>query len=111
MSTPTAWQEHAAKALRSKVKERDLLVEVRALAEGLGWLVYHTWNSRHSPAGLPDLLMVKGHRLIVAELKTVTGKVSEAQRQWLTALARVQTVDAMVIRPGSDYSELIEVLR
>jgi len=93
------------------LSERDLLAEVRALAEGMGWLVYHTWDSRHSPKGLPDLLMVKGHRLIAAELKAQKGKVTDEQEQWLRALARVQTVDAMVIRPGSDYSELIEVLR
>lgn len=93
------------------MKERDLLAEVRSLAEGMGWLVYHSWSSIHSPAGLPDLLMVKGHRLIAAELKAEKGKVTEAQEQWLQALARVQSVEAMVIRPGSDYSELIEVLR
>lgn len=110
MTTPDTWHAYAARTL-SKVRERDLMAEVRSLAEGMGWLVYHTWNSRHSPSGLPDLLMVKGHRMIAAELKTTAGKVSEAQQAWLEALSRVQTVEAMVIRPTADYSELIELLR
>lgn len=93
------------------ISEKDLQAEVKALAEGMGWLVYHTWNSQRSDKGLPDLLMVKGHRLIAAELKSDKGKLTPEQNRWLQALALVRSAEAMVIRPGADYSELIDLLR
>ena len=46
------------------------------LARLTGWCFYHTHNSRHSAMGFPDLCLVRGNRLIFAELKTVTGKLT-----------------------------------
>ena len=54
-----------------------------------GWKVYHTHDSRHSEEGFPDLVMLRGERMIVAELK-VGGKVpTRAQVDWLLAFSRV----------------------
>ena len=66
---------------------RDQLVI--PLAKLLGYLVYFTWKSYHSPAGFPDLCLVRPRdgRLIFSELKTDTGKVSPAQQIWLDALS------------------------
>jgi hypothetical protein len=50
--------------------ERELAGAVRDLAKLFGWLRYHTWTSVHSPAGFPDEILLRGSRLVVAELKS-----------------------------------------
>jgi hypothetical protein len=69
--------------------EADLQAEVVKLARMLGWLVYHTYDSRRSAAGFPDLVMVhpQSGAQLFAELKSATGKVTAEQDQWLRALA------------------------
>lgn len=74
-----------------------------------GWAYYFTWNSLHSPAGFPDLVLVKGDRLIFAELKSDKGKVSEVQRLWLCDLIQTKT-EVYIWRPG-DMEEIIGILR
>ena len=80
--------------------ERQLQDAIVSEAKLLGWKVYFTWRSDHSPAGFPDLFLVHpqtGRRLAL-ELKTAKGKVSIEQEQWISALA-VCGIPAMVIRP------------
>lgn len=50
---------------------------------GLAW--YHTHDSRRSPSGFPDLVVV-GTRTVFVELKSEKGRVSTAQREWLQNL-------------------------
>ena len=57
--------------------EAALMSQVRALATRLGCLVYHTRDSRGSDEGFPDLVLVNPTRVIFAELKTRTGKLTE----------------------------------
>lgn len=95
---------------RGSVSERGLAALVAELANLFGWLRYHTWLSRHSPAGFPDEVLVRGARLIFAELKSERGKVSAAQAEWLDALGQVPGVEAYVWRP-SDMDAIAEVLR
>jgi hypothetical protein len=73
----------------AQVTEKELQEAVLALANLKKWLVYHTYDSRRSNPGFPDLVMVKDHRLLFVELKTKTGRVSTAQTQWLDALRAV----------------------
>jgi hypothetical protein len=49
---------------------------------------YHTHDSRRSPSGFPDLVIVfpRTGALLIAELKSATGKVSAAQQKWIEAL-------------------------
>lgn len=61
--------------------------KVIELAKLYGWRWYHTYDSRRSNAGFPDLTLVKGDRLVFAELKSPKGRVSREQREWLEALA------------------------
>ncbi len=61
--------------------------QVLTLARMQGWECYFTWNSLHSPAGFPDLVMVRGPRVVFAELKSASGKLSDHQRRWLWLLA------------------------
>lgn len=66
--------------------EKQWQEQVLRLAGLHGFHAYHTHDSRRSQPGFPDLVLVKGGRLIFAELKTETGKTSLAQDVWLEAL-------------------------
>jgi hypothetical protein len=84
--------------------EAALLQQVRALAREAGYaLWYHTHRSDHSPAGFPDVILVRpepGRGAVYAlECKTRTGKVSLAQQTWLAALDG-KMVHARVVRPA-----------
>ena len=78
------------------VPERDLLAQVLAVAQMYRWRTYHTHTSRHSAAGFPDLTMVRGNRLVFAELKRVGKAATADQRGWLVDLACVPGVEAYV---------------
>ena len=67
------------------VSEKDFQATLVEVAEALGWLVYHTWNSRHSAAGFPDLVLLRGDREVIAELKRVGRKPDKHQQRWLEA--------------------------
>ena len=63
---------------------QDQLIEAVGL---MGGLAYHTYDSRRSPKGYPDLTIVtRDRRLIFAELKVEKRKPDHAQRMWLRAL-------------------------
>ena len=80
------------------MSERELQEQVVCVARHLGWLVYHTFDSRRSEPGFPDLVLVRGQKVLFRELKTGRGRVSEAQRLWLERLA-VAGADVGVWRP------------
>lgn len=72
-------------------------------ATALGWMVYHTYDSRRSQKGYPDLTMVHSGRgrLMFVELKTNKGKLKPEQEVWLAALIGVQPrVEVHVWRPN-----------
>jgi hypothetical protein len=87
--------------------EREWQREVVALAKHMGWRHYHTHDSRRSEPGWPDLALVRD-RLVLAELKTETGRVSAAQERWLSLLSSAG-VETYLWRP-SDRDEVIRVL-
>ena len=67
-----------------------------------GCMTYHTFDSRRSPAGFPDIVAVHetpGRALLAIECKTDTGQVTPAQAAWLEALAGTSGVVAEVWRP------------
>jgi len=96
------------------IKESEFEAQVRQLARLCGWLCYHTWRSIHSPAGFPDLVLVRADgrpgdaRLIFAELKTARGKLTAAQQQWLEAL-RQTAAEVYVWRPD-DWDAIVACL-
>ena len=65
--------------------EREFQDAVVQMAKLLRLLVYHTHDSRHSPAGFPDLVIV-GREVLWVELKTEEGKVSVDQQRWARGL-------------------------
>ena len=74
--------------------ERLFQDQVMQIAKMNGWLIFHPSPSQVRPGiwrsdgkGFPDLVLAhKDRGLIFAELKTRTGKLSEAQVEWGTAL-------------------------
>jgi hypothetical protein len=95
------------------VTEKELDAAVRKIARLYGWRVYHTYRSTRSPAGFPDLVMVKPPRLIFAELKSDEGKVSAEQAEWLTDLRAVACLvyDAATCGSGSPVDMSVETWR
>ena len=83
---------------------------VIALAKLCGWRHYHTWNSRRSEPGFPDLCMVRGERLVFAELKRAGEKPTAEQEAWLGELRRVPGVEALLWRP-EDWPAIEKTLR
>lgn len=88
--------------------EKDLQKSITQAAKTFGWRVYHTYNSRRSEPGFPDLVMVRGSRVIFAELKTAKGRISDAQTEWLTALSRTHS-EVYLWRPA-DLEDAFRVL-
>lgn len=86
------------------------MAQVMQLAHLYKWKVYHTHDSRRSPAGYPDLTLCRGSRLAYAELKTAKGRLTREQQEWLTALSEVPNVEAYCWRP-SDWDEIVRLLR
>lgn len=87
--------------------EKVWQAQVVEVARTLGWRCYHTFDSRRSQPGFPDLVLVRD-RVVFLELKSEKGKVSAAQQDWLQALADAGA-EACVARP-SDFDELGRVL-
>ena len=90
--------------------EADFQASVIELAGVLGWLSYFTADSRQSPRGFPDLTMVRGDRLLFAELKRGRRKPTEPQTAWLEALGKAKRVSARVWRPAG-WLEIEQALR
>ena len=78
--------------------EKELSRSIISVAREAGWLVARTWLSKFSPAGEPDLRMVRPPRLICAELKGPKAKLSAPQAEWLQQLAQVPGVEVYVVR-------------
>ena len=51
------------------ISEKDFNHTITLTARAFGWLVYHTYNSRRSEPGFPDLVLVKGNRILFREVK------------------------------------------
>lgn len=93
--------------------EEDFQDSVLQLAAYMGWsLRYHTYDARRSAPGYPDLTLCKPRdgRLLIAELKSETGKLSDDQRLWVEGLNTVKHFDVRVWKP-SDWTEIEKVLR
>ncbi len=114
--------ERAIELLTAQVSEDELQSTIIAAADVFGWHVHHdraAMNARgkwathiQGDAGFPDLVLARRGRVIFAELKRATGKVSDDQAEWLEALG-VNTTgnpEVYVWRP-IDLPEIMEILR
>ena len=111
--------------LKVKISEQDFMNQVIELAHYLGWRVVHFRSVKvqrkdgsvfyQTPvqadgAGFPDVVMIRGERIIVAELKTEKGKVTAKQEEWLDAFRATGRVEVFLWRP-SDYEAIVDCLR
>ena len=60
------------------------------LPAGIAWKAFHTFFSKNSMEGWPDLVLLRGGRIVIAEMKSETGKLSAAQKECLALLRAVQ---------------------
>lgn len=92
--------------LMTETQLQDVII---ASATAQGFLVYHTYDSRRSVAGYPDLHLVHGKKRIVLfrELKSTKGRVTPDQNKWLAALTAAGA-DAGVWRPIDWFDGSIE---
>jgi hypothetical protein len=88
--------------------ERAFQSDVVRLARLYGYLCYHTFDSRRSGIGFPDLAMTDGKRILYVELKSATGKVSAPQKLWLSMLAHAGA-EVYLWRPA-DLESIPEIL-
>ena len=75
--------------------------------------VYHTFDSRRSPSGFPDVIACHrepGHVCYAIECKTDTGHLTPAQAAWLEALGQCTGVVSEIWRPAR-LQEIVERLR
>jgi hypothetical protein len=106
-------------ALQPALTEKDWMRQVVDLARLLGWRVAHfrpamTKHGWVTPVaadgkGFPDLLCTRRGRLLVAELKSDSGKIAPEQEVWLEAF-RAAGAEVFVWRPA-DADEVLGILR
>jgi len=98
---------------RRRMREKEFLAQVRRLAQALGWISYHTHNSRKSEPGFPDLVLVRRGRIVFAELKIPPKDLTAAQLVWISELGDCSgggDVSVHVWTPD-DLDTIAEVLR
>lgn len=102
----------AERALRSVPEEgpAGYRRQLQDAAVKLGWRAYHTHDSRRSPAGFPDLVLVRRDRIIFAEVKRETTHPEAEQVAWLAALSQVPCAEVYLWRP-SDWDTALAILR
>jgi hypothetical protein len=81
--------------------EAELQQAVSDLVALYGWAAYHTYDSRRSEPGFPDLVVGHAGRgeLFVAELKSEKGRLTAAQESWLS-LFEAAGVETHILRPA-----------
>lgn len=91
------------------VLEKQIQSVIIDIARLLHWRVYHTFDSRKSEAGFPDLVLVRdGDRVIYVEVKRSGQRPRPAQVEWLTALASAGA--EVYVWTEADYDEAASIL-
>lgn len=118
----------APPAIRA-VSERDLQAAVIDLAERCHFKVAHFHDSRRAvvrpngqrlligdkqAAGWPDLVLIRGDRILIIELKAQRGRVRPEQREWInllqnTAAARAGHLEVYCWKPA-DWDDIQRIL-
>lgn len=88
--------------------EKDLQSLVLDVARVAGYRHYHTHDSRRSPHGFPDLVLVGRGRIMFVELKSEAGKLSDQQQRWIEDL-QAAGAEVYVWRPR-DWPTIVRTL-
>ncbi len=103
----------AASDLMLRLSESEFQQMIIDRARVLGWLDYHTHDSRRSTAGFPDLVLARDGRVLIIEAKTEKGRLSKAQAVWLRELGIANQLprshEVYLWRP-SDMAHIVEIL-
>lgn len=92
-----------------EMTEAEMYETLRQAAALRKRLIYHSFDSRHSFAGFPDVVIANPPFVHFCELKTKRGTPSPAQEAWLNAFHGCDAVTAGVYRPD-DLDALLELL-
>ena len=69
--------------------EAKLQDDIIDLAKKTGWRYWHDSSRKKNRKGWPDLVLLRGGRMVVAELKRQQYKPNESQQAWLDAFSAV----------------------
>jgi len=81
-------------------------------ARWMGWtLRYHTFDSRKSAPGFPDLVLVRAPRVVFMECKTdrAPAELPPHQKLWAFELLRCPGVEFYLVRPRN-WQEIERIL-
>lgn len=101
------------------VTEAELQDTILDATKRFGWyrahfrpaLTKHGWRTpvAGDGQGFPDLILLRGPRLVVAELKQKGKKPTAAQKEWLDRWKAVPCAEVYVWRPD-DLDDALEIL-
>lgn len=92
------------------VTEKALMETIIEAAHLYGWKTYHTYDSRRSEPGYPDLALCRPPRYVLIECKTETGRLTEHQVEWGLSLTECPGVEYYLVRP-TNLDPILERLR
>lgn len=92
------------------VTEEVFLGRVRRYALDHAWTFYHTRDSRRSAAGFPDCVLAQPGRLLFAELKSTTGKLTQDQAVWLELLRHTIPGVEVYLWTPHDWQDICHIL-
>jgi hypothetical protein len=72
--------------LAPDISEAQFQWEIVKLARRHGWAAHHHFDSRKSEVGWPDLVLIRGPKIIFRELKVRGNTLSAAQANWIDLL-------------------------
>jgi len=105
VAAPGAPEADGQKFFNESQSENEFMRHVLAYAHARSWTSYHTHISKRSTEGFPDLVLVRGGRIVFAELKREKGgRVSPAQARWLEELRSVTHAIVAIADPVEGYS-------
>jgi hypothetical protein len=100
-------------AIAAAMSEAELLGNITlgtrkrpGLCERYGLTWYHTYSSKKSPSGFPDLV-IAGRWVVYRELKRQAENPTKAQRDWIAAL-EAAGADVGVWRPSDWLSGKVQ---
>lgn len=100
---------------RADLSETDWQKVLVNFMEEQGWIVNHIgrartasgdWVTPTTSSGWPDLLAVRGPRLLAVEVKDRRKPIDEAQIAWLAAFSMNPATNAWCLRPTMSWEEI-----
>ena len=109
-SADTHTAEESRRVLNHEITEKQHQDRIVELCHRLGYYVYHTYDSRKSESGYPDLTIIRGHGkpVIFIEVKSERGKLTPAQLKVGSLLLDSKEVVYLFSKPSQ--WDLIELL-